>query len=152
MCRPGFQTNGLSNWHFLGALHTGVLGTGGRTCFGDIWIFAKFLIGLHRVLPIPLFKIWTAHILCIEILQFLNPTRFKVEPHSKYWYFCFERRDLLSLRFSENAVLFHTEWLCRKPAGNVNRPPYRYTAVTHWACPASSVGNKFLPTLVLHEI
>ena len=34
---------------------------GGRKCFGDIWIFAKFLIGLHRVLPIPLFKIWTAH-------------------------------------------------------------------------------------------
>ena len=40
---------------------------GGRTCFGDIWIFAKFLIGLHRVLSIPLFSIWTAHILYIEI-------------------------------------------------------------------------------------
>ena len=26
-----------------------------------------------------------------------------------------------------------------KTAGNVNRPPYRYTVVTHWACPASSV-------------
>ena len=37
----------------------------------------------------------------------LNPSRFKVEPHSKYWYFCIERVDLLSLRFSENAVLFH---------------------------------------------
>ena len=37
----------------------------------------------------------------------LNPSRFKVEPHSKYWYFCIECVDLLSLRFSENAVLFH---------------------------------------------
>ena len=35
----------------------------------------------------------------------LNPSRFKVEPHSKYWYFCIKRVDLLSLRFSENAVL-----------------------------------------------
>ena len=34
--------------------------------------------------------------------------------------------------------VFHIEWLCRKNAGNVNRPPYRYTRVTHWACPASS--------------
>ena len=67
-----------------------------------------------------------------------NPSRFKVEPHSKYWYFCIERWDLLSLSFSENAVLFHIEWLCRKTAGNVNQPPYRYTAVTHWACPPSS--------------
>ena len=38
------------------------LAQGGRTCFGDIWIFAKFLIGLHRVLSIPLFSIWAAHI------------------------------------------------------------------------------------------
>ena len=36
---------------------------GGRTCFGDIWIFAKFLIGLHGVLQIPLFKIWTDYVL-----------------------------------------------------------------------------------------
>ena len=35
-------------------------------------------------------------------------------------------------------MLFHIEWVCRKTAGNVNRPPYRYTAVTHWACPPSS--------------
>ena len=53
--------------------------------------------------------------------------------------FCIKRWDLLSLRFSENAVLFHIEWLCRKTTGNVNRPPYRYTRVTHWACPLSSV-------------
>ena len=39
----------------------------------------------------------------------LNPSRFKVEPHSKYWYFCIELWDLLLLRFSENAVLFHIE-------------------------------------------
>ena len=110
---------------------------GGRTCFGDIWIFAKFLIGLHRVLPIPLFKVWTAHIMYWNMIT-LNQPRFKVEPHSKYWYFCIERWDLLSLRFSENAVLFYIEWLCRKTAGNVNRPPYRYTGMTHWACPASS--------------
>ena len=67
-----------------------------------------------------------------------NPSRFKVEPHWKYWYFCIERWDLLLLRFSENAVLFHIEWLCRRTAGIVNQPPYRDTAVTHWACPASS--------------
>ena len=40
-------------------------------------------------------------------MMILNPSRFKVEPHSKYWYFCIERVDLLSLRFSENAVLFY---------------------------------------------
>ena len=40
-------------------------------------------------------------------MMILNPSRFKVEPHSKYWYFCIERVDLLSLRFSENAMLFH---------------------------------------------
>ena len=57
---------------------------------------------------------------------------------SKYWYFCTERWDLLSLRFSENAVLFHIESLCQKTTGNVNQPPYRYNGVTHWACPASS--------------
>ena len=28
----------------------------------------------------------------------LNPSRFKVEPHLKYWYFCIERVDLLSRR------------------------------------------------------
>ena len=56
----------------------------------------------------------------------------------KIWYFWIERWDLLSLRFLENAVLFHIEWVCRKIAGNVNRPSYRYTAVTHWACPPSS--------------
>ena len=33
----------------------------------------------------------------------LNPSRFKVEPHSKYWYFCIELVDLLSLPFSESA-------------------------------------------------
>ena len=64
-----------------------------------------------------------------------NPSRFKVEPHSKYCFFWIERWDLLSLRFSENAVVFHIEWVCRKPAGN--RPTYRYTAVTYWAYPPS---------------
>ena len=48
----------------------------------------------------------------------LNLSRIKVEPHSKYWNFCIKCRDLLSLRFSENAVLFHIERLCRKTAGN----------------------------------
>ena len=75
----------------------------------------------------------------------LNPSRFKVEPHSKYWYFCIERWDLLSLRFSENAVLFHIEWVCRKTAGNLNRPPYRYIAVTHWAWLPSSVEMLLIP-------
>ena len=103
--------------------------SGGRTCFGDIWIFAKCLIGFQYLNG--------SHIMHWNMI-ILNPSRFNVEPHSKYWYFCIERWDLLSLRFSENAVLFHIEWVCRKTAGNVNRPPYRYTAVTHWACPPSS--------------
>ena len=68
----------------------------------------------------------------------LNSSRFKVEPHSKYWYFCIVCWDLLSLRFSENAVLFHIEWMCRKTTESVYRPPYCYTVVTHWACPPSS--------------
>ena len=110
--------------------------SGGRTCFSEIWIFAKFLIGLH-LLSIPLQYLNGSHIMYWNML-ILNPSRFKVEPHSKYWYFCIERWDLLSLRFSENAVLFHIEWMCRKNAGNVNRPPYCYTAVTHWAHPPSS--------------
>ena len=63
-------------------------GEGVRTFFCDFWIFAKFLICLDGVLQIPLFKIWTAFTLCIEIMITLNPSRFKVEPHSKYWYFC----------------------------------------------------------------
>ena len=79
-----------------------------------------------------------SHIMYWNMTIILNPSGFKVEPHSKYWYFYIERWDLLSLRFSENAVLFHIEWVCRKTAGNVSRPPYRYTAVTSWACPPSS--------------
>ena len=75
----------------------------------------------------------------------LNPTRFKVEPHSKYWYLCIERWDLLSLHFSENAVLFHIEWMCRKTAGNLNQPPYRYIAVTRWAWPPSSMEMLLIP-------
>ena len=73
----------------------------------------------------------------------LNPSRFKVQPHSKYWYFCIERWDLLLVLFLENAVLFHIEWVCQKTMGNVNRPPYRYTAVTHWACPPLSGTSKW---------
>ena len=42
----------------------------------------------------------------------LNPSRFKVEPTQNT--FCIERWDLLSLRFSGNAVLCHIEWPCPK--------------------------------------
>ena len=59
-------------------------GGGGRKRFSDIWIFAKFLIGLHRVLPIPLFKIWTAHILgpYNSIMSFPSPARIMIfDPH-----------------------------------------------------------------------
>ena len=82
-------------------------------------------------------------------MMILNPSRFKVEPHSKYWYFCIELVDLLSLLFSENAVLFHIQWPCRKTTGNVNRPPYRYTGVTHWAllAPLLSGDERAPPTL-----
>ena len=58
----------------------------------------------------------------------LNPSRFTVEPNSKYWYFLHSNWDLLSLRFSKTTVLFHNGWLSRKTAGNVNRPPYPYIA------------------------
>ena len=43
-------------------------GWGCRTCFGNIWIFAKFLIALHGVSQIPLFKIWMAHIQGFQLL------------------------------------------------------------------------------------
>ena len=79
--RKGYQTQST--------MHNDSRELRGRTFFGDIWIFAKFLIGLHGVLQILLFKIWTAHILCIEI-WILNPSGFTVEPHSKYWYFCIQ--------------------------------------------------------------
>ena len=41
-------------------------------------------------------------------MMILNRSRFKVEPHSKFWYFCIERVDLLSLRFSENTPCYFT--------------------------------------------
>ena len=110
----------------------------GGTCFGDIWIFAKFLTGLHPVLIKPSFQYLNDSHTMYWNMIILNPSRFKVKPQSKYWYFCIERWDLLSLRFSENALLFHIQWVCRKTAGNVNWPPYHYTAVTHWTCPPSS--------------
>ena len=90
--------------------------------------------------------LWPLKILAPTWIQFyffrnassINPSKFKFKPHPNYWYFCIERWDLLLLRFSENAVLFHIECVCRKTAGKVNRPPYRYTAATRWACPPSS--------------
>ena len=36
-------------------------------------------------------------------------------------------------------MLFHIGWLCRKTAGNINRPLYPYIAAIRGACPASSV-------------
>ena len=56
-----------------------------------------------------------SHIMYWHII-ILNPSRFKVEPHSKYRCFSNERN---LLRYLENAVLFHIELVCR------NRPPYR---------------------------
>ena len=66
--------------------------------------------------------------------DFERPRGSRLNPTQNIDIFCIERWDLLLLRFSENAVVFHIEWVCRKTAGNVNRPPYRYTAVTRWAC------------------
>ena len=118
---------------------------GGRTCFGDIWIFHRFTSSFVN----PSFQYLNDSHIMYWNMMILNPSRFKVESHSKYWYFCIERWDLLSLPFSENAVLFYIEWVCRKTAGNVNRPPYRYTAVTHWARPPSSgTANVLTPGLV----
>ena len=102
--------------------------SGGRTCFGDIWIFAKFLIGLHGVFN----PFRTAHILCIDNFKSIwvlgwTPLKILIFLH---W-------SLLSLlRFSENAMLFHIEWLCRKTMWNVNRPPYS-TSRRFWVWPAS---------------
>ena len=88
-----------------------------------IWSFAKFLIGLHGVFNpfrIPLFKIWTAHILCID-----NFKSIWVQGWTPLKILIFLHWSLLSLRrFSENAMLFHIEWLCRKTMWNVIRPPY----------------------------
>ena len=89
---------------------------GGRTCFGDIWIFARFTWSFAN----PSFQdLMGSHIMYWDNFK-------SIEVHSwtplKILIFLHSSWDL-SLRFSENAVLFHIEWLCRKTAGNVNRPP-----------------------------
>ena len=66
----------------------------------------------------------------------LNPSRFKVEPHSKYWYFCIERWDLLSLRFSEKRRAI-SHWMAVPK--NRGKCKSATTGVTHWACPAPLV-------------
>ena len=89
----------------------------GRTCFCDIWIFAIFLIGY------------------IEFCQSL----FSRSERLTYYVLKYDNFKFVEVQcWMENAVPFHIEWLCRKTTGNVNRSPYCYTAVTHWACPASS--------------
>ena len=107
---------------------------GGRKCFGDIWIFAKFLIGLHWVLPIPLFEIWTAHILCI--LKYDNFKSVEVQgwtPLEILIFLHWTCRPTFTTLLGKRSAISHLLWPCRKTAGNVNRPPYRYTGVTHWA-------------------
>ena len=86
----------------------------------------NFLIGLHRVLSIPLFNIWTAHIICIEIwfksVKVLGWTPLKI------LIFCIERWNLLLLRFSEK---------CR--------------AISHWMGVPKSRGKWKSATISLHR-
>ena len=132
-----FNIQHSHNWRIHGDEWVSIAITlvrGGRTCFGDIWIFAKFLTGLHGALQIHLFKIFTYYVLRydnVKSVEVQGWTLFKI------LIFLLWSWDILSLRFSENAVLFHIEWMCQKTAGNVNLPPYRYIAVIQWACPAS---------------
>ena len=102
-------------------------GAGGRTCFGDIWIFRQVSHRFTSSFVNPSFQYLNGSHIMYWNMIILNPSRFKVEPHSKYWYFCIEHWDLLLLRFSDNTVLIHIEWVCLKNAGNVNLPPYHYT-------------------------
>ena len=88
---------------------------GGRTRFGDIWIFAKFpgrfkwnfvnpflqdLNGLH-------IKYWNMII--------LNPSRFTVEPHSKYWYFCIQVENYFHYASRKTACYFTLDGCAEKP-------------------------------------
>ena len=97
---------GICGATWLGKLPPLFFYSGGRKRFGNIWIFTKFLIGF-RSFTNPSFQDLNGSHIMYWNMMILNLSRFKVEPHSKYWYFCIERVDLLSLRFSENAVLFH---------------------------------------------
>ena len=61
-------------------------------------------------------------------MMILNPSRFKVEPHSKYWYFCIERVDLLSLRFSGKRLaishlmaILKNRWKCKSATISLHR-------------------------------
>ena len=81
-------------------------GGGGRKRFGDI-NFRQISHRFTSSFTNPSFQDLNGSHIMYRNMMILNPSRFKVEPHSKYWYFCIERVDLLSLRFSENAVLFH---------------------------------------------
>ena len=68
----------------------------------------------------------------------LNPSRFKVEPPLKILIFLhWTLRPTFTTLLGRRRAISH--WMgVPKNRGNVNRPPYRYTAVTHWACPPSS--------------
>ena len=125
---------------------------GGRTRFGDIWIFVQFLKGLHGVLQISLFKIWTAHILCIEIMITLNPSVFTVEIHSKYnWYFCIQGETYFHYASRKTPCYFTLNGCAEKPrempGGNVNRPLYHYIAAIHWTWTASYSHCHYLPNV-----
>ena len=112
---------------------------GCRTCFGDIWIFAKFLIGLHRVLSIPLFSIWTAHISCIE--KYDNFKSVEVQgwtPLKILLFLHWMLRPTFTTLLGKCRAISYWMGVPKKNAGNINRPPYHYTAVTHWACPPTS--------------
>ena len=73
---------------------------GGRTCFGDILIFAKFLIGLHGTNP-------SFQDLNGSPIMYWKYDNFKsVRVHSwtplkiLYWYFCIQVENYFSLCFS----------------------------------------------------
>ena len=62
--------------------------------------------------------------------------RFKVEPHSKYWYFCIEMDTYFHYASRKTPCYFTLNGCAEKP-----REVYighHYIAAIHWACPASS--------------
>ena len=103
---------------------------GGRTCFDDIWIFAKFLIGLHWVLQIPLFQdSLTYYVLKYD--NFKSVGVHSLTPLKILIFLHFMLRPTFTTLLGKRSAI-------RKSAGNVNRPPYRYIVAIQWAWPALS--------------
>ena len=109
---------------FQNHCENGFCDQGGRTCFGNIWIFAKFLIGLHRVLPKSLFS--RSERLTYYVLKYDHFKSVEVQGWTplEILIFCIKHWDLHVLSLpSRKTPCYFTLNGC---------------AVTHWAYPPLS--------------